>query len=76
MFVVHHSQKQSRTDSASPKTQRMAAGTAPGRAADVGALSACRCPASATRRIFAVVMMEDQKRPRKCGHFEGKEILP
>jgi 2-methylisocitrate lyase-like PEP mutase family enzyme len=20
-------------------------------------------------------MMEDQKRPRKCGHFEGKEIL-
>ena len=22
------------------------------------------------------VMMEDQKRPRRCGHFEGKEILP
>lgn len=25
---------------------------------------------------LSAVMMEDQKRPRKCGHFEGKEILP
>lgn len=24
----------------------------------------------------SAVMMEDQKRPRKCGHFEGKEVLP
>jgi len=24
----------------------------------------------------AAVMMEDQKRPRKCGHFEGKALLP
>lgn len=24
----------------------------------------------------SAVMMEDQKRPRRCGHFEGKEILP
>ena len=23
----------------------------------------------------SAVMMEDQKRPRRCGHFEGKEIL-
>ncbi len=37
--------------------------------------------ASNTIRILesnglSAVMMEDQKRPRKCGHFEGKEILP
>jgi 2-methylisocitrate lyase-like PEP mutase family enzyme len=37
--------------------------------------------ASNTVRILesnglSAVMMEDQKRPRKCGHFEGKEILP
>jgi len=25
---------------------------------------------------LSAVMMEDQKRPRKCGHFEGKELLP
>ena len=25
---------------------------------------------------LSAVMMEDQKRPRKCGHFEGKEVLP
>jgi 2-methylisocitrate lyase-like PEP mutase family enzyme len=25
---------------------------------------------------LSAVMMEDQKRPRRCGHFEGKEILP
>jgi len=25
---------------------------------------------------ISAVMMEDQKRPRKCGHFDGKEILP
>ncbi len=25
---------------------------------------------------LSAVMMEDQKRPRKCGHFDGKEILP
>lgn len=24
----------------------------------------------------SAVMLEDQKRPRRCGHFEGKEILP
>jgi 2-methylisocitrate lyase-like PEP mutase family enzyme len=24
----------------------------------------------------SAVMMEDQKRPRRCGHFEGKEVLP
>lgn len=24
----------------------------------------------------SAVMMEDQKRPRKCGHYEGKELLP
>jgi 2-methylisocitrate lyase-like PEP mutase family enzyme len=24
---------------------------------------------------LSAVMMEDQKRPRRCGHFEGKEIL-
>ncbi len=24
----------------------------------------------------SAIMMEDQKRPRRCGHFEGKEILP
>jgi 2-methylisocitrate lyase-like PEP mutase family enzyme len=37
--------------------------------------------ASNTARVLesngsSAVMMEDQKRPRKCGHFEGKEILP
>ncbi len=37
--------------------------------------------ASNTIRILesnglSAVMMEDQTRPRKCGHFEGKEILP
>ena len=37
--------------------------------------------ASNTIRILesnglSAVMMEDQKRPRRCGHFEGKEILP
>jgi 2-methylisocitrate lyase-like PEP mutase family enzyme len=37
--------------------------------------------ASNTVRILelnglSAVMMEDQKRPRRCGHFEGKEILP
>lgn len=36
--------------------------------------------ASNTVRILelnglSAVMMEDQKRPRRCGHFEGKEIL-
>lgn len=25
---------------------------------------------------LSAVMMEDQKRPRRCGHFEGKQILP
>lgn len=25
---------------------------------------------------LSAVMIEDQKRPRRCGHFEGKEILP
>lgn len=25
---------------------------------------------------LSAVMMEDQKRPRRCGHFEGKEVLP
>lgn len=25
---------------------------------------------------LSAVMMEDQKRPRKCGHFEGKEVIP
>ena len=25
---------------------------------------------------LSAVMMEDPKRLRKCGHFEGKEILP
>ena len=25
---------------------------------------------------ISAIMMEDQKRPRRCGHFEGKEILP
>jgi len=24
----------------------------------------------------SAVVMEDQKRPRKCGHFEGKQLLP
>lgn len=24
---------------------------------------------------LSAVMMEDQKRPRKCGHFEGKELI-
>ena len=24
----------------------------------------------------SAVMIEDQKRPRRCGHFEGKQILP
>jgi len=28
------------------------------------------------RNGLSAVMMEDQKRPRKCGHFEGKEVLP
>ena len=37
--------------------------------------------ASNTIRILesnglSAVMMEDQKRPRRCGHFEGKELLP
>lgn len=37
--------------------------------------------ASNTIRILELnglssVMIEDQKRPRRCGHFEGKEILP
>jgi len=37
--------------------------------------------ASNTIRILelnglSAVMIEDQKRPRRCGHFEGKEILP
>jgi len=37
--------------------------------------------ASNTARVLesngtSAVMMEDQKRPRRCGHFEGKEILP
>lgn len=27
-------------------------------------------------RGASAVMFEDQKRPRKCGHFAGKEILP
>ena len=25
---------------------------------------------------ISAVMMEDQKRPRKCGHFDNKEVLP
>ena len=25
---------------------------------------------------LSCVMMEDQKRPRKCGHFSGKEVIP
>jgi 2-methylisocitrate lyase-like PEP mutase family enzyme len=25
---------------------------------------------------LSAVVIEDQKRPRRCGHFEGKEILP
>jgi 2-methylisocitrate lyase-like PEP mutase family enzyme len=25
---------------------------------------------------LSCVMMEDQRRPRRCGHFEGKEVLP
>lgn len=25
---------------------------------------------------LSAVMLEDQKRPRRCGHFEGKELLP
>lgn len=25
---------------------------------------------------LSAVMMEDQKRPRRCGHFEGKQVLP
>jgi len=37
--------------------------------------------ASNTIRILesnglSAVMMEDQKRPRRCGHFEGKTVLP
>ncbi|OGR29738.1 MAG: hypothetical protein A2139_00365 [Desulfobacca sp. RBG_16_60_12] len=37
--------------------------------------------ASNTVRILesnglSAVMMEDQKRPRRCGHFEGKTVLP
>jgi 2-methylisocitrate lyase-like PEP mutase family enzyme len=24
----------------------------------------------------SAIMMEDQKRPRRCGHFEGKQVLP
>lgn len=27
-------------------------------------------------RGASAVMLEDQKRPRRCGHFKGKEILP
>lgn len=25
---------------------------------------------------ISAVMIEDQKRPRRCGHFEGKQVLP
>ena len=25
---------------------------------------------------LSAVMLEDQKRPRRCGHFQGKEVLP
>jgi 2-methylisocitrate lyase-like PEP mutase family enzyme len=37
--------------------------------------------ASNTIRILesnglSAVMLEDQKRPRRCGHFEGKQVLP
>lgn len=31
---------------------------------------------TAEDRGASAVMFEDQKRPRKCGHFAGKEILP
>jgi 2-methylisocitrate lyase-like PEP mutase family enzyme len=32
--------------------------------------------ANLERLGVSAVMFEDQKRPRRCGHFEGKQILP
>lgn len=37
---------------------------------------ACHVSTQLERMGVAMIMLEDQKRPRRCGHFEGKILLP
>ncbi len=42
----------------------------------VDASVACHVSTQLERMGVAMIMLEDQKRPRRCGHFEGKMLLP
>lgn len=42
----------------------------------VDASVACHVSAQLERMGVAMIMLEDQKRPRRCGHFDGKLLLP
>jgi 2-methylisocitrate lyase-like PEP mutase family enzyme len=42
----------------------------------VDAHTACHVVGQLERMGVAMVMLEDQKRPRRCGHVDGKLILP
>ncbi len=37
---------------------------------------ACHVVSELERAGASAVILEDQQRPRRCGHFEGKEIMP
>ncbi len=42
----------------------------------VDASVACHVSAQLERMGVAMIMLEDQKRPRRCGHYDGKILLP
>ncbi len=42
----------------------------------VDASVACHVSTQLERMGVAMIMLEDQKRPRRCGHFDGKILLP
>ncbi len=42
----------------------------------VDAPIACHVSTQLERMGVAMIMLEDQKRPRRCGHFDGKILLP
>ncbi len=42
----------------------------------VDASVACHVTSQLEQMGVAMIMLEDQKRPRRCGHFDGKILLP
>jgi 2-methylisocitrate lyase-like PEP mutase family enzyme len=42
----------------------------------VDASVACHVSTQLERMGVAMIMLEDQKRPRRCGHYDGKILLP